>query len=75
MKTYGVEVEIHIFLTLVLDADEWSVLCHFSSGEAAPSGHCVGSWVCSRAGLDALEKLNISVPAGNQIPIPQTFSL
>jgi hypothetical protein len=54
MKTYGgVEVSVHAFLTLVLDAGEWSTPSH---GRLAPDTHRTGGWVGSEAGRDAVEK-------------------
>jgi hypothetical protein len=59
MKTYGgVEVQIHIFLTLALDGGELSTPrsgC-FTPGERAPVTHWIGDWVGPRAGLDEVEK-------------------
>jgi hypothetical protein len=48
MQAYkGVDVQIHIFLTLTLAGGEWSASrpCRFTSGEGAPSTHCLGGWV------------------------------
>jgi hypothetical protein len=48
MKTYrGVEVQIHIFLTLALDGGEWSAshFGHFILGERAPGIHWIRGWV------------------------------
>jgi hypothetical protein len=59
MKAYGgVDVQIHIFLTLALAGGEWSASrpCHFTNGERAPGTHGIGGWVDPRAGLDDMEK-------------------
>jgi hypothetical protein len=60
MKAYwGVEVQIHIFLTSALAGGEWSAShpCHFTPGERAPGTHWIGSWVGPRTGLDDVEKI------------------
>jgi hypothetical protein len=59
MKAYGgVEVQIHIFLTLALASDEWSASRpgHFSPGERASGTYWIGGWVNTRVGLDDVEK-------------------
>jgi hypothetical protein len=60
MNAYGgVDVQIHIFLTLALAGGEWSVSgpCRFTPpGETAPCTHWIGHWVDPRAGLDDVEK-------------------
>jgi hypothetical protein len=59
MKAYrGVEVEIHVFFTSVLDGGEWSASrpCHFTPVEIACGTHWIGSWVDLRAGLDDMEE-------------------
>jgi hypothetical protein len=60
MKAYGVEdIQIHIFLTSVLDEDEESASFpgRFISGERAPDTHWIGGWVGPRTGLDDVEKI------------------
>jgi hypothetical protein len=60
MKTYGgVEVYLHAFLTSALDGSEWSASRpgHFIHGERALGTHCIGGWVGSRVGLDAVAKI------------------
>jgi hypothetical protein len=59
MKAYvGVDVLIHIFLTLALVTGEWSTsrLGRFTYGERTPSTHWIGGWMGPRTGLDDLEK-------------------
>jgi hypothetical protein len=59
MKAYGgVDVKVHIFLTLAVVGDEWPVSrhCCFTPGERTPGTHWIGSWMDLRAGLDDLEK-------------------
>jgi hypothetical protein len=54
MKVYGgVDVYIHILLTLALVVDEWSALL---PGRFNPRTHWIGGWVGPRAGLDEMEK-------------------
>jgi hypothetical protein len=48
MKAYrGVDVEIHIFLTLALVGGEWSASRpgSFTPEERAPGTHYIGGWV------------------------------
>jgi hypothetical protein len=45
------------FLNSALDGGEWSASLpgQFTTVEIAPSTHCIGGWVVSRTGLDAVE--------------------
>jgi hypothetical protein len=64
MKMYAVvEVWLHT-LTTALDGGEWSGshLNHFIQGEGTPGMHGIGGCVGPRAGLDAMEKREISSP-------------
>jgi hypothetical protein len=48
MKAYwGVDVEIHIFLTSALVGGEWSASRpgRFTPGERAPGTHWIGGWM------------------------------
>jgi hypothetical protein len=45
------------FFPSALDGDGWSAL---HTGEEPPAIHWIGSWVVSKAGLDAVEKRKIS---------------
>jgi hypothetical protein len=59
MKAYwGVDVQIHIFLTFVVARGEWwaSRTARFTPGEKAFGNHWLGGWVDLRAGLDDMEK-------------------
>jgi hypothetical protein len=59
MKAYrGVDVQMHIFLTLALVGGEWSAShpCHFTPKEKAPNTHWIRGWVGPRASLDAVEQ-------------------
>jgi hypothetical protein len=59
MKAYGgVDIYIHIFLTLALAGGEWSASRpgRFTPGERVPGTHCIRGWVNPRAGLDDMEK-------------------
>jgi hypothetical protein len=44
---WGVDVQIHIFLTSVLVGGEWSASrpCHFNPGERVPGTNWIGGWV------------------------------
>jgi hypothetical protein len=55
---WGVEIQVHIFLTLVLDGGEWSTSCpsHFTLGETVPCTHYIGGWVGPTTGLDTVVK-------------------
>jgi hypothetical protein len=52
------------FLTSALDGGEWSASgpCRFTPGKGASSTHCIGGWVGPRAGMNVMEKRNISCP-------------
>jgi hypothetical protein len=70
MKTYGgVDVEIHVFLTSVLDGGEWSALRpgRFTSEERAPGTHWIGGWVGPRTGLGDVERRKILPPLGLEL--------
>jgi hypothetical protein len=59
MKVYvGVNIQIHIFVTLALDGGEWSTPCpcHFNPGERASSTHCIEGWTSPRADLHDVKK-------------------
>jgi len=50
----GNEAIAHLIPELTLDSGEWTVS---SSGFFIfPSTHCIGDWMCSRLGVDSLEK-------------------
>jgi hypothetical protein len=69
MKTYwGVEVQIHAFLTSAIDGGEWSALrpVRFITTERATSTHWTGGWVGPRAGLDTVVKRKFPAPAGTR---------
>jgi hypothetical protein len=70
MKAYGgIDVYIHIFLTLVLVGGEWSAsrLGHFTPGERTPGIHWTGGLVGPRAGLDDVEKRKFLTLSGLEI--------
>jgi hypothetical protein len=52
------------FLTSALDGSEWSASRHgrFTPGDTAPGTHLIEGWVDLRAGLNAMEKTQISCP-------------
>jgi hypothetical protein len=66
MKTYGgVDVYIHIFLTLV--GGEWSASC---PSRFTRCTHWIGVWVGPRTRLDDVEK--ILDPTGTGTPTPRS---
>jgi len=46
MKTYGVKVQLHTFLSPTLDTGEWSTShhCHFTPRERASGIHWIGGF-------------------------------
>jgi hypothetical protein len=56
----GVDVYIHISLTLTLVGGEWSASHHnrFTPGERATGTHWIGGWVGPRVCLGYVEKRN-----------------
>jgi hypothetical protein len=78
MKTYwGWKYSSTHSLTSILEEGEWSAsrLGRFTSGERAPGTRWIGGWVGSRAGLDAVEKRKIGIPAGNRTHETQLWIL
>jgi hypothetical protein len=72
---WGVELQLHAFLTSALDGGEWSTSrsgC-FTPGERALGTRLIGGWVGPRAILDAVAKRKdpIFAPAGNWTPVVQ----
>jgi hypothetical protein len=70
MKAYGgVDVYIHIFLTLALVGSEWSTLRpgRFIPGETAAGTHWIGGLVEPRAGLDDVEKRKFLILPGLEL--------
>jgi hypothetical protein len=77
MKTYGgVEIQLHMFLTLALDGGEWSASHpgRFIPREGAPGTQWTGGWVGTGDGLGAVVKRKIPNPAGNQTLQPRSSS-
>jgi hypothetical protein len=65
MKTHwGVEIQLHGFLTSNLEGGEWSASRpgRFIPRERAPGAHWIGGWVGPRAVLDAVVKRKIPSP-------------
>jgi hypothetical protein len=58
----GVDVLIHVFLTLALIGGEWWASCpgHFTSRKRAPGAHWIGGWVGPRTWLDDMERRKFS---------------
>jgi len=70
MHTYWVvEVYLHTFLTSALDGGKWSAShpCRFTPGVIVPGIHWIGTWVGSKADLEAMVKkeISITVPVEN----------
>jgi hypothetical protein len=57
-KYWGMDVQIHVFLSSTLVGSEWSASRRgrLTSGERTPGTHWIGGWVGPRAGLDDVEK-------------------
>jgi hypothetical protein len=64
----GVDVQIHIFLTLALAGGEWSALGpgRFTPGERAAGIHWIVDWMGPRAGLD-VGKRKFLPPSGPEL--------
>jgi hypothetical protein len=61
MKAYrGMDIQIHIFLTLTLAGGQWLASCprHFTPRERATGTHWLGGWVDPRASLNDMEEIN-----------------
>jgi hypothetical protein len=70
MKVYGgVDVQVHVFLTLALVGSEWSVSCpgRFILGEGPPGTQWVGGWGSLRGGLEDMEKRESLTPPGLEL--------
>jgi hypothetical protein len=65
---WGVDVEIHVFLTSALAGGEWSASRpgHFIPGEGTPDTHWIG-WVSPIAGLDDVENRKFLTPPGLEL--------
>jgi hypothetical protein len=77
MKAYGgVDVSIHIFLTLALAGGEWlaSRPGRFTPREKGLGTLWIGGWVDPRAGLDDLEKRKFLTLLGLKTQTPQSSS-
>jgi hypothetical protein len=71
MKTYwGVEVQLHAFLTSELDGGEWlaSRSGRFTARERAPGTHLLGGWVGPRAVLGTVVKRKTPSPRRESNP-------
>jgi hypothetical protein len=55
----GLDIWIHVFLTLALVGGEWSASCPgcFTPSEIASSTRWIGGWVGLRTSLDDMEKI------------------
>jgi hypothetical protein len=73
MKAYwGMEVQLHAFLTSALDEGEWSASRpgRFTPRERALGTHWIGGWLGPRAVLDAV--VNRKIPSPLQESNPRT---
>jgi hypothetical protein len=71
----GVDVYIHVFLTLALDSD-WSDTRseRFTLGERAPGTHWIGGWVGLRAGLYSVAKVKyLTLPELELQPVGSSY--
>jgi hypothetical protein len=67
MKKYGgMNVYIHISLTLTIPGGDWSDKHHgcFTTRESAPGTHWIGGWVSPRIGVEDMEKRKCLVLSG-----------
>jgi hypothetical protein len=64
------EVQLHALLTSALVRDEWSASRPgpFNPRERDLSTHCIGGWVGTRAGVDAVVKRKFPAFAGTRTP-------
>jgi len=72
MKGYwGVEVQLHTFLTLGIDGGTGSASCPscFVPRERAPGTHCTEGWVGSSASLDVVVRRKIPSPYWDPNPL------
>jgi hypothetical protein len=60
LSHWGMEIQLHAFLTSVLDRGEWT---------KSPDTHCIGGWVDPRIGLDSAENKSLLASAGYQTQI------
>jgi hypothetical protein len=72
----GMELELHTFLTSILDGGKQSGSCpgRLTPGKRALNTHWTGVCGGSKTGLDAVEKRGTSAPAGNRTPAPWSSS-
>jgi hypothetical protein len=73
---WGIEVELHAFLTSAPDGGEWSVSCLgcFTSGERAPSTHWTGGWAGPRADLNVVKIEKIPFLANSRTLVIHTLA-
>jgi len=73
--TEGEDVDLHSFVTSVLDGDEWltSSPVHFTP-EKNTGTPWIEDWVGPRAGLGVLEKVNFFSPLGIRTPRKETIN-
>jgi len=53
---------------MAIDGGEWLAS---RPGHFTPGTHCIGGWVASRAGLEAVAKRRNSCPCWNRNPVVQ----
>jgi hypothetical protein len=74
IKTYwGVEVQLHAFLTSAIDGGVWSASHpgRFTPKERAPCTHWIGG-LGPRAGVDTVAKKKFPAPVGNRTLEPRS---
>jgi hypothetical protein len=77
MKAYrGVDVQIHVFLTLALAGDEWSAsrLGRFTPLERAPGTYWIGGWVDHKSRSRRRGEEEIIDTTGTRTPTPRSSS-
>jgi hypothetical protein len=77
MNTYGVEVQLHAFLTSVLYGRDWSASLPggFITRERAADIRFIGGWVGLRTGLDVMANEKSSCPYRESNPCRPARSL
>jgi hypothetical protein len=74
-KYEEVKVQLHAFLTLALDGDEWSASppIHFTPREKDPGTHWTRGRLGSRASMNAVAKREYHCPCPKSNPVVQSI--